>query len=120
MRHCGVMERMWPRLLLAALGVAGFAQELPRGQIVDNVKSGLDASQTYAIYLPSNYSRDRQWNLILAFDPRGRGRAPVELFKDAAEKYGYIVAGSNNARNGPPEISLTAAGMMGSDIVHRF
>lgn len=112
---------MWSRLLLAALvGVTALAQDLPRGQVVENVKCSFDASQTYAIYLPSNYSKDRKWNLILAFDPRGRGRAPVDLFKDAAEKYGYIVAGSNNARNGPPEISLTAAGAMGSDIVKRF
>ena len=80
----------------------------------------MDPSQTFAIYLPSNYSADRQWSLILAFDPRGRGKTPLEQYKDAAEKYGYIVAGSNNARNGPPEISLNAAAMMGSEIVHRF
>ena len=114
------MVRMWSRVLVAALGVTALAQELPRGQIVDGVKCAADESQTYSIYLPSHYSADREWSLILAFDPRGRGRAPVEQFKDAAEKYGYIVAGSNNARNGPPEISLTAAGMMGSDIVQRF
>ena len=111
---------MWSRLLLFALGVAASAQDLPRGQIIDGVKCAMDQSQTYAIYLPTNYSSDRKWNLILAFDPRGRGRAPVEQYKDAAEKYGYIVAGSNNARNGPPEISLAAAGMMGSDVVHRL
>jgi poly(3-hydroxybutyrate) depolymerase len=114
------MVRMWSRMLVAAIAVAACAQEIPRGEIVDNVKCAADASQTYAIYVPKNYSADRAWNLILAFDPRGRGRAPVEQFKDAAEKYGYIVAGSNNARNGPPEISLNAAGAMGSDVVVRF
>jgi poly(3-hydroxybutyrate) depolymerase len=115
------MVRMWIRMaLLASITAGACAQELPRGEIVDNVKCAQDASQSYAIYLPKNYSKDRQWKLILAFDPRGRGRAPVEQFKDAAEKYGYIVAGSNNARNGPPEISLTAAGAMGSDIVQHF
>ncbi len=113
------MVRMW-RLLLAIVSVAAFAQEMPRGQIVDGVKCAADASQTYAIYLPSHYAADRQWNLILAFDPRGRGRAPLEQFKDAAEKYGYIVAGSNNARNGPPDVSLDAAGAMGSDIVKKY
>ena len=114
------MVRMWPRMLLAAVAVAAVGQDLPRGQIVDGVKCAMDPSQTFAIYLPSNYSADRQWSLILAFDPRGRGKAPLEQYKDAAEKYGYIVAGSNNARNGPPEVSLTAAAMMGSEIVHRF
>jgi pimeloyl-ACP methyl ester carboxylesterase len=116
------MVRMWTRMLQAsvAMAAAALAQEVPRGEIMDNVKCAANASQTYAIYLPKNYSADRQWNLILAFDPRGRGRAPVEQFKDAAEKFGYIVAGSNNARNGPPDISLDAAAAMGSDVVQRF
>ena len=108
-------------MLLASIAMtAAIAQEVPRGEIVDNVKCAANAAQTYAIYLPKNYSAEREWNLILAFDPRGRGRAPVEQFKDAAEKYGYIVAGSNNARNGPPDISLDAAAAMGSDVVQRF
>jgi len=114
------MVRMWPRMLLAAVAVAALGQDLPRGQIVDGVKCAMDPSQSFAIYLPSNYTADRQWSLILAFDPRGRGKEPLEQYKDAAEKYGYIVAGSNNARNGPPEVSLTAAAMMGSEVVHRF
>ncbi|HJQ68499.1 MAG TPA: hypothetical protein VKA70_05990 [Blastocatellia bacterium] len=39
--------------------------------------------------------------MIYCFDPGARGQMPVERFKDAAEKYGYIVVGSNNSRNGP-------------------
>jgi poly(3-hydroxybutyrate) depolymerase len=107
-------------LLAAVAAMAALAQDLPRGEIIDSVKCASDSSQTYALYLPSHYSKDQKWKLILAFDPRGRGRTPVETYQAAAEKYGYIVAGSNNARNGPPEISLTAAGAMGSDIVQRF
>ena len=34
-----------------------------------------------------------------------RGAVPVARFKDAAEKYGYIVVGSNNSRNGPQPLS---------------
>jgi pimeloyl-ACP methyl ester carboxylesterase len=60
------------------------------------------------------------WNLILAFDPRGQGRQGVEHLRAAAEKYGYIVAGSNNARNGPPQVSLTAAQAMWTDVGKRF
>lgn len=116
------MVRMWPRVLLALAGASLLAlgQDLPHGQIIDGVKCLSDDTQSYALYLPSNYSADRKWSLILAFDPRGRGKAPLEQYKEAAEKYGYIVAGSNNARNGPPGVSLTAAAVMGSDVVHRF
>jgi pimeloyl-ACP methyl ester carboxylesterase len=106
--------------LLALASLTAFAQEFPQGQIIDPVKCAADASQTYALYLPSRYSPDRQWNLILAFDPRGQGRQGVEALQAAAEKYGYIVAGSNNSRNGPPQVSLTAAQAMWADVGKRF
>ena len=77
------------------------AQELSAGQISERVVCKSDSSQSYALYLPSNYSDARAWPIIYCFDPGARGRLPVERFKEAAEKYGYIVAGSNNSRNGP-------------------
>jgi tetratricopeptide (TPR) repeat protein len=58
--------------------------------------------------------------VLFAFDPGARGKIPVELFREAAEKYGYIVAGSNNSRNGPFERSIEAADAMMQDVSHRF
>ncbi len=103
-----------------ALASTGFAQDLPKGQIIDEVKCKADASQTYALYLPSGYSPDKKWNVILAFDPRGRGKVPVVQFQAAAEKFGYIVAGSYNSRNGPMQVSQTAAKAMIADLQARF
>src|SRR2546428_13493698 len=77
------------------------AQDLPRGQVVDEVKCAGDPTQSYALYLPSNYSRDRTWSLLLALHPAARGRAMVDAYRAAAEKYGYIVAGPKNPRNRP-------------------
>jgi hypothetical protein len=37
--------------------------------------------------------------MIYFFDPAGRGRRPIELYKDLAEKYGFVITGSNNSRN---------------------
>jgi len=51
--------------------------------------------------LRSSYTPQRNWPILYGFDPGGRGKQPVELFKDAAEKYGWIVVGSYNSRNGP-------------------
>jgi pimeloyl-ACP methyl ester carboxylesterase len=107
-------------VLLALASLTAFAQDQPRGQIVDPVKCAADPSQTYALYLPLHYSADRQWKLILAFDPRGQGHQGVEALRAAAEKYGYIVAGSNNSRNGPPQVSLAAAQAMWTDVQKRF
>jgi pimeloyl-ACP methyl ester carboxylesterase len=107
-------------VLLALVSIAACAEEFRRGQIIDPVKCIADQSQTYALYLPSQYSPAKRWKLILAFDPRGQGRTGVEHLQAAAEKYGYIVAGSNNSRNGPPQISLTAAQAMWTDVGKRF
>jgi dienelactone hydrolase len=68
------------------------------GQIAD-VSSEADSAQTYALYLPSTYTTARRWPIIYFFDPGGRGRRPLELYKDIAEKYGFVMAGSNNSRN---------------------
>ena len=77
------------------------AQALQRGTIIDRVECADDPAQTYALYLPSTYSPERTWSLLLAFHPAARGRLMVEKYQAAAEQYGYIVAASNNSRNGP-------------------
>ncbi|HKQ93218.1 MAG TPA: hypothetical protein VJZ77_21330, partial [Blastocatellia bacterium] len=86
---------------LAFFSLRARAQELPVGKIIERVVCLKDAGQSYALYLPSNYTTDRRWPVIYAFDPAARGLRPVERFKDAAEKYGYIIVGSNNSRNFP-------------------
>ena len=68
------------------------------GQIAD-VTCASDAAQSYALYLPSAYTSQKRWPVIYFFDPGGRGRRPLELYKDIAETYGFILAGSNNSRN---------------------
>ena len=105
---------------LTALAATVSAGEIPVGKIVDRVECLADDAQSYALYLPSNYKPDRDWKLILAFDAGARGRQGVERFQAAAEKFGYIVAGSNNSRNGSWDISLNAAEAMAADVVKRF
>lgn len=90
-----------------------------RGTVIDHITCQSDASQSYALYLPSSYSPERRWPIIYAFDPFARGKVPVELYKDAAEKYGYIVVGSNNAKNGPSNLEMEAAQAVWED-THRF
>jgi len=103
---------------VAALTV--FAQAIPTGTIVDDVKCAADPSQSYALYLPSRYTPDRAWPVLLAFHPAARGRAMVEKYAAAAEQYGFIVAGSNNSRNGPWELQRAAVAAMPADVGRRF
>jgi poly(3-hydroxybutyrate) depolymerase len=44
----------------------------------------------------------------------------VEKFQAAAETYGYIIAASNNSRNGPYAVSQAAAQAMSTDVSRRF
>lgn len=76
-------------------------EELPRGQIIESVRCAGSSSQAYTLYLPSYYTSERSWPIVYGFSPGGDGAEPVRLLKSSAEKYGYILAGSNNARNGP-------------------
>lgn len=104
----------------AVLSAPAVAQDLPRGQIIDSVACLGDPSQSYSLYLPSTYSPDRQWPALMGFHPSARGRAIVETYRAAAEQYGYVVAASNNSRNGPYEVSGLAAQAMSADLGQRF
>jgi len=90
-------------LLLAVLGgglsLPARAQTPAPGAVHASVAVAADPSNSYALYLPSAYSPAKRWPLLLVFDPFARGEVSVKLFHEAAEKYGFIVVGSNNSRN---------------------
>ena len=109
----------WGVCTLAHAATAG-AQELARGEVLADVKCASDVAQSYALYLPSNYSADRKWPLLMGFHPSARGIAITEKYRAAAEKYGYIVAASNNSRNGPWSVSERAINAMTRDLAARF
>lgn len=98
------------------------AQTLPAGQVITQVPCLNDSNHHYALFLPSYFytSDEESWPVIYAFDAAARGSVPVELFRDAAEKYGYIIAGSNISENGPWELILKAAENMMTDVQSRF
>src|SRR5271156_1277283 len=90
-------------------------QDLQTGVVIAKVSSATQPEQSYALYIPSHYTREKRWPIVYVFDPFARGEVPVELMKDAAERYGYIVAGSNNSQNGPWKASAEAAQAMVQD-----
>ena len=96
------------------------AEELPRGRVVEAVATLKDPSQTYALYLPTDYTPARRRPVLYCFDPLARGAVPVKLFSEAAERFGWVVVGSNNSRNGPLRASLDAAGAMIEDVQARL
>lgn len=112
---------IWIGIILSLpLSLRSAADDELRGKLTEKVVCVADASQSYALYVPSNYTTEKNWPVIYCFDPGARGRAPVERLKDAAEKFGYIVAGSNNSRNGSWEIAEAAIRAMTRDVASRF
>ena len=66
------------------------------GQFYETMVSYKDATQRYALYLPSLYANKTSLPVLFLMDPRGRALIPMELFKDVAERLGYIVMSSYN------------------------
>ncbi|HJQ27301.1 MAG TPA: hypothetical protein VKA60_25670 [Blastocatellia bacterium] len=88
------------------------SDSLTRGAVIERVVCRAAADQSYALFLPASYTPQKAWPIIYCFDPAARGRVPVERFKAAAEKYGVIVAGSNNSRNGATDVAAAVRAMM--------
>ena len=108
-------------LLKLAPALGAGQQPLPTGVVVPAVQTLANSSQGYALYLPAGYTRERTWPLILVFDPGARGPAAVTRFQLAAQRYGYIVVGSNNSRNGiPGQVSDQIISTLATDVLGRF
>src|SRR5256885_16373675 len=109
------MKRTMAVALLLARWLCG--QSVPQVSIQQIEVRG-HPGQSYALYVPSNYAADRAWPIVYCLDPGARGRVPVERFAAAAEKYGYVIAGSNNSRNGPvpPVLEAHEAMVVGTDL----
>jgi hypothetical protein len=97
-----------------------FSQVSSNNQVTDTVKCRANPRQSYALYLPAQYDRKKSWPVILIFDPAAMGRKGVDTFLEAGRKYGFILACSNNSRNGPTSDNFTAAAAMLQDVKERF
>jgi hypothetical protein len=86
-----------------------------------NVSCKNDASQSYELFLPSQYDGSRAFPAIVIFDAHARGHLPVELYKSLADSFGYIMAASNNSKNGQaPELSDHISETLIADVKSRF
>jgi len=95
-------------------------KSLPLGVVLPDVPERADPSQSFALYLPQDYSPSKRWPVIYAFDWAAHGKVPAEMYYPAAQKRGYIVIASNNSRNGSAKESLDAALALWNDTRARF
>ncbi len=96
-------------------------QEFENSKIYPSITCSADSNTTYALFLPPDYDQGKPCPLLILFDPRGSGLLPVNLFNSEAGKNGFIIAGSNNSRNGMDFEQTTAIyRKMLADITQRF
>ncbi len=80
-----------------ATGTTAIAQDsFTVKQIIEQVPCKTDASQSYALYIPSNKPN----GAVYFFDPHAAGALPLEKYKALADAYNFMLIGSNNSKNG--------------------
>ena len=111
-------------LMLCAVGsTQDVSKDAPfeKGKVIEKVVSQSDPNQSYALYLPSQYTPDKKWPILYCFDPSENGKEPADLFREAAEKYGYILACTNNFRSDDSSApGMQAANTLWKDTHSRF
>lgn len=70
--------------------------KLRKGVVLDSLSVNDSIAESFSLYLPTYYSNERTWPVVFVFDSEGRGRTATQVFREAAEDQGYIVAASNN------------------------
>ncbi|NNE46282.1 MAG: hypothetical protein HKN37_06445 [Rhodothermales bacterium] len=64
------------------------------GEVTENVTSGTNSSRHYAVYLPKGYAKSGNHPVVFLMDPRGVALRPLELFRETAERLGYVLMSS--------------------------
>lgn len=72
------------------------------GEVHASIPCVRNHSHSYALYLPTGFTTDKRLPVIICFDSHGKGTEPVNLLKNAAENYGFVLIGSNVSQNGMP------------------
>jgi predicted esterase len=97
------MRRFFICLVVMCVSAAATGQvtplQVPIGEMVEGIACASDPTQTYTLYIPSTFANGRRYPVLLVFDPRGRSLLAAELFREAAETYGWIIVSSDNTRS---------------------
>ena len=58
------------------------------------------SNSSYSVYFPKNYNEKEKYPAIIFIDPHGHGRFPLEKYKSLADKFHFLLIGSNDSKNG--------------------
>ena len=109
-------------LVAASLAVAAPSPvKVPKGVLVEGLECLSDPTQTYTLYLPTAYTTETRWPVLLVLDPRGRSLLAAEIFREAAEQWGWVILSSNDTRSdGLASPNLKALNALWPELHNRY
>ncbi|MCE7996233.1 MAG: hypothetical protein HEP71_29905 [Roseivirga sp.] len=113
------MSRFFILTLLLSFAQPNLLSQSP-GEVSPYLVCDINKEHAYALYLPSGYTPDKEWPALFLYSAGGNGMAGMEKFRPAAEKYGYILVGSHNYRNGPVDKGFEAARILLEEITKKY
>ncbi len=67
------------------------------GRIYDRITK---SNSSYSVYFPKNYNEKEKYPAIIFLDPHGHGKFPLEKYESLADKFRFLLIGSNDSKNG--------------------
>lgn len=107
-------------LLIIFIGAGSWVEKTKAEECLRKQFFCKDGKHSYVVYLPPDYNEAEKWPVLFCFDPMARGDYAAQLFSSASVDYGWIVAGSLDAQNGPWEPIRAAQEAMLEDITQRY
>ena len=68
---------------------------LKKGVVQDSIRVGELATESFALFIPSDYDAQVKWPLLMVFDMKGKTKQAMAMFQASAEDHGFILIGSN-------------------------
>ncbi len=81
----------------------------------------LNVANGYEVYLPASLDDTSRYPVLFFFSPDGNGKVPVEKYKELADKWEFILVGSNFTKNGmDAKLAMSGANDLVTDVKNRF
>ncbi len=78
------------------------------------------ANESFEVYYPNGYEKDRVWPVLFIFDPMGHGGKGMLPFRKAADEFGYLLIASNTARNGLHSENFNIASRLMNQVIEDY
>lgn len=75
------------------------ADSIVSGKVIPQVSCKSNPAQSYALYIPTGM-QNKALPVVYFFDPHAEGALPLDKYKALADRYQFILVGSNNSKNG--------------------